>query len=372
MEVKMGIEQGKISGWQTILLVSNSILASMILVVPALLSAEAGQDAWISVLIAGVMGVLIGVLVVSLGLRFPKKNLVEYSIDLLGPWFGRIVCIVFALFFLLISAYQVRSFSILLIIETIPETPLIVLDALLVVLVAYGVYLGLEVFSRVNEIVFPLFIAVFFFLFALAAPEMDLVQLKPYLTNTFPDIVWGGVILTAFYAEGAFLLMIIPSLRSPEDAKKLVLTVAAILLVVMFIDVVGLIALFGAPETSLMMFPTFELAKTVSLGTFLERIESLVVGIWVGSVSLKIMSFYYVSVMIFAEVCNLREYRPLVMPYGITLVVLSLIGWHDTNHLRLDLSRYFPFVAFTVVVGTVLLLYIAVAVRRKGRQGGKT
>lgn len=150
------------------------------------------------------------------------------------------------------------------------------------------------------------------------------------------------------------------------------LTVAAILLVVMFIDVVGLIALFGAPETSRMMFPTFELAKTVSLGTFLERIESLVVGIWVGSVSLKIMSFYYVSVMIFAEVCNLREYRPLVMPYGITLVVLSLIGWHDTNHLRLDLSRYFPFVAFTVVVGTVLLLYIAVAVRRKGRQGGKT
>lgn len=70
----MGIEQGKISGWQTILLVSNSILASMILVVPALLSAEAGQDAWISVLIAGVMGVLIGVLVVSLGLRFPKKK----------------------------------------------------------------------------------------------------------------------------------------------------------------------------------------------------------------------------------------------------------------------------------------------------------
>lgn len=38
-----------------------------------LLSAEAGQDAWISVLIAGVMGVLIGVLVVSLGLRFPKR-----------------------------------------------------------------------------------------------------------------------------------------------------------------------------------------------------------------------------------------------------------------------------------------------------------
>lgn len=366
----MGIEQGKISRWQAFLLISNSILASMILVAPALLCAEAGQDAWLSVLISGVVGLLIGVLIVSLGLRFPKKNLVEYSIELLGPWFGRLVCIVFALFFLHLNAYLVCSFSVMLITETMPDTPLIVLNALLVILVAYGVYLGLEVFSRVNEIIFPLFIIVFIIIFALAAPGMDFEQVKPYLTYPFPRILWGSFILTAFYAEGAILLMLIPSLRPPEDAKKISLPVSVLLLVIMLMDVVGLIALFGAPETSRMVFPTFELAKTVSLGRFLERIESLVVGIWVGSVSLKIMSFYYVSVLIFAEVGNLKDYRPLVMPYGIILVVLSLIGWCDTNQVRLFLSHYYPLLTIAVVIGIMILLYVAVAVKTKGKKGG--
>ena len=114
----------------------------MVLITPALLTKEAGQDAWLSVLIAGLLGYLIGLFVVSLGLRFPEKNLVEYSIDLLGPWFGRAVCIIFALFFLHINAYLVRAFSVLLITETIPDTPFSVLNILLVILVAYGVYLG--------------------------------------------------------------------------------------------------------------------------------------------------------------------------------------------------------------------------------------
>lgn len=368
----MGIEQGRISTWQAVLLVSNSILASMILITPALLSKEAGQDAWLSVLIAGVVGFLIGVFVVSLGLRFPKKNLVEYSIELLGPWFGRVVCIIFALFFLHLNAYLVRTFSVLLITETIPETPISVLNILLVILVAYGVYLGLEVFSRVNEIIFPLFIVVAVIIFALAAPEMDFEQLKPYFTHPFSHILWGSLILSSFYAEGAFLLMLIPSLRSPEDARKIVLPVSIILLVVILVDVEGLIALFGAQETARMLFPTFELAKTVSLGAFLERIESLVVGIWVGSVSLKIMAFYYVSVLIFAEVFSLKDYRPLVLPYAFILVVLSLIGWEDTNHVRLYLSRYFPLFAVTVMAGTTLFLHIAAAVKRKGKKGGET
>ncbi|MEG3068789.1 MAG: GerAB/ArcD/ProY family transporter [Syntrophaceticus schinkii] len=95
----MSIEQGKISKRQAIFLLANSILASMVLITPALMAKAAGQDAWIAVLIAGVFGLLFGMLVISVGLRHPEKNMVEYGIDLLGPWLGRAVAIIFALFF---------------------------------------------------------------------------------------------------------------------------------------------------------------------------------------------------------------------------------------------------------------------------------
>ena len=367
----MGIEQGKISNRQALLLICNSILASMILISPALLTQEAGQDAWISILIAGVLGVLMGILVISLGLRFPQKNLVEYSIELLGPWLGKAVCIIFALFFLYLTAYLIDSFSALLITETKPETPIVVLNTFLIILVAYGVYLGLEVFSRVNEIIFPIFIVVFLFIFCLAVPEMDFEQLKPIFTHPPSHILWGSLILFSFYAEGAFILMLIPSLRESSGVRKIAGTVSVILTVVMLIDVVGLIALFGSQETARMAFPSFELAKTVHLGGFLERIESLVVGIWVGSVSLKIMAFYYVSVLTFAEVFNLKDYRPLVLPYAIILVVLSIIGWENTTHINIFLSRYYPLLAVTVLAGLTLLLYLVFIGRKSGNKGGK-
>ena len=366
----MSIEQGKISKRQAIFLLANSILASMVLITPALMAKAAGQDAWIAVLIAGVFGLLFGMLVISVGLRHPEKNMVEYGIDLLGPWLGRAVAIIFALFFLHLNAYVVRSFGSLLITETMPETPLVVFNILIVLIAAYGAYLGLEVFSRVNEIVFPLSILVGVAIVAMGLPEMNFDLFKPLFAHPLPQMLRASLVLFAFYAEGTFLLMIIPSFRQPNEARQVVWPVVLILSVAMLFDVGALIALFGHEDTARMVFPTYEFAKTVHLGGFLERIESLVVGVWVATVGLKVTVFYYVSVLIFAQTFNLKDYRPLVLPYALILVVLSLLGWADTNQITLYMSRYFPLFAFTVLGGTTLLLFFVGITRMRGSTGG--
>ena len=366
----MSIEQGKISKRQAVFLLCNSILASMVLITPALMAKEAGQDAWIAVLIAGVFGLLFGIMVVSLGLRYPGKNMVEYGIDLLGPWLGRVVTIIFALFFLYTNAYIVRSFGSLLVTETMPETPLVVFNILIVLIAAYGAYLGLEVFSRVNEIIFPLSILVGAAIVAMGLPEMNFEHFKPFFVHPLPHMLRASLVLFAFYAEGAFLLLIIPSLRQPCEARQIVGPVVFILSVAMLLDVGALIALFGHQETIRMVFPTYESAKTVRLGGFLERIESLLVGVWVGTVGLKVTAFYYVSVLTFAQTFNLKDYRPLVLPYALIVVVLSLVGWANTNQITLYMSRYFPIFAITVLGGTTLLLYFVGIARRRGSTGG--
>jgi len=367
----MSIEQGKISKRQAIFLIANSILASMILISPALLTKEAGQDAWVAVPVAGVFGLLSGLLSHSFGMRFPGKNIVEYSIDLLGTWLGRAVALLFALFFLHTNAYVVRSFGSLLVTEAMPETPLIVFNILIVLIAAYGVYLGLEVFSRVNEIVFPLSIIVSMAIVAMGLPEMNFDFFKPFFSHPVHHMLYASLLLTAFYTEAAFFLMIIPSLRRPQEARQIVWPVVLILTVAMLVDVGSLIALFGHQETTRMVFPTYELAKAVRLGDLLERIESLVVGIWVGTVGLKVTAFYYASVLAFAQIFNLKDYRPLVLPYAFILVGLSIANWSDTVQITLYLSRYFPLFALTVLGGISMLLYLVYIFKRKASRGGK-
>lgn len=58
------------------------------------------------------------------------------------------------------------------------------------------------------------------------------------------------------------------------------------------------------------------------------------------------------------------------MPYALILVVLSLLGWADTNQITLYMSRYFPLFAFTVLGGTTLLLFFVGITRMRGSTGG--
>ncbi|MGB9793332.1 MAG: GerAB/ArcD/ProY family transporter, partial [Thermacetogeniaceae bacterium] len=365
----MGIERGKISQRQTVLLVANTILASMVLYIPALLAEIAGQDAWISVLLAGVAGVVFGLLVVLLGMRHPNKDLVEYSIDLLGPWAGRTVGILFGLFFLYLNGAVVRQFSELLVNLVMPETPLIVFIGVIVALAAYGVYLGLEVFARVNELLFPLaFFIVMVFLMA-SVPEMRLSNLKPAFVHPCSALLRSSAILFSFYTEGSALLMFYPSLRRPEKGKGISYQVGIFLLILMMADVLGVIALFGPEETARMAFPTFELAKMVRLGGFIERIESLFIGVWVAMGGLKVMVLYYVSALAFAESWGLRDYRPIVLPLGMILASLAVLEFADLTQIHL-LFRLLHVFIIAVPVAITLLLWLFTIIRGRERKSG--
>ncbi len=366
----MGIEQGKISRRQAVFLVTNTILATMVLYVPSLLAQETGQDAWVTVVLAGAGGVLYGAIVVFLGARYPDKNLVEYSMELLGPWAGRAVGMIFGLFFLYLNGAVIREFSELLVSLVMPETPLVVFDTLIVSLAAYGVYLGLEVFARVNEILFPtaLFISMGFI--ALAIPEMEFYHFKPALVHSLPALLRGSALLFSFYLEGTALLMFYPALRRPEEGRAISYQVGFLLAIALLADILGVIALFGPEETARLIFPTFELAKTVHLGGFVERIESLIIGIWITMGGLKVMVFYYVSVLAFAESWGLRDYRLLVLPMGIILASLAVLEFADTNQIR-SFFRYMPAFTVTVLGGITAFLYLITLIRAK-RTGGKT
>lgn len=367
----MGIERGKISQRQTVFLVANSILASMVLFIPALLAEIAGQDAWISVLLAGAAGVVFGLLVVRLGMNHPDKNLVEYSIELLGSWAGRALGILFGLFFLYLNGAVVRQFGELLVSLVMPETPLIVFIGIIVVLAAYGVYLGLEVFARVNEILFPLaFFVVMVFLMA-SVPEMSLDNLRPAFVHSFPELLHSSAILFSFYVEGSALLMFYPALRRPEKGIGISYQVGLFLLLLMLADVLGVIAMFGPGETARMSFPTFELAKTMRLGGFIERIESLFIGVWVAMGGLKVMVFYYVSALAFAESWGLRDYRPLVLPLGMIIVSLAVLEFADLSDIHL-LFRFLHLFVIAVPMAITLLLWIFTIIRkREGNSGGE-
>ena len=196
---------------------------------------------------------------------------------------------------------------------------------------------------------------------------MDFYQLQPVLTHSLASLFRATSTLTSFFAEGAVSLMFISSLRKQGEAFKwLPLPVAALFLITMVVVVAGVTALMGAKETPRLIFPTYELAKTVHLGGFFERFESLVVGIWVSAVGLKLMVIFYAGILALAESLNLRDYRPLVLPGGVILVALSILEFTDIIQVRSFIMLYWPPLSITVFAGIVSLLWVVALIRKKG------
>jgi spore germination protein KB len=149
--------------------------------------------------------------------------------ELLGKWGGRVLGMILSLFFFYTAATTVRELSDHLVVAVMPNTPLVVFISLYVFAIAYGVYLGLEVFARAGEILIPLFLIALMGGALFLIPTANWELLKPFLTHSPLEMLRGSVNLLSFYGEGIAILFLIPCMRHPEQAPGLNLKITLLL-----------------------------------------------------------------------------------------------------------------------------------------------
>lgn len=361
------LEKGKVTNRQGILLLCFTLVVSTaVLFLPAITATTAGRDGWISVLtVATAYGLLVAWVIIKLGSKFPDRTLVEYAPVIFGPYLGKLIGVAYVFWFTHINSVIVREFGDFLLASFMPETPLIAFIIMLLILGAWATKSGLEVICRFNEFIFPLFMLSVTVIFILAAWEADFSHLLPIMENGIKPGLRGAWDPMAWRGEIIIVSMIFPYINSSDKAGKyltysvisigLVLTLATILTTA----VVGELAQYLA-------FPFFELARCISIGRFIERMEALVLVMWVAGVTIKVAVFYYVSALGAAQVFGLSDYRPIVLPIGFVLGVWSLELFQNSSQLIDWLTKTLPPYAFVFEIGIPLLLLIVACLRKKG------
>ncbi len=177
------LEKGKISAFAFFLIVFNGIGATAVVFLPAMAAKYAGRDAWLTAVFPAVLGIIIVLLVTELGRRFPGKTLVEYLQIILGKWPGKIVAIFYLFFFIHTNAFIVREFGEMITIQVMHRTPVIVINAVMVLLAAYAVRSGLEVIARLFEFLVPWITIAYFFILLFGLQKAEFHRLLPVLEN---------------------------------------------------------------------------------------------------------------------------------------------------------------------------------------------
>jgi len=361
----------KVASSQMMFLLVTTVSATGFLYVPAITAEIASRDGWLSVLVgATAFGILVALICTALGGLFPTQSVVEYAPLLLGKWLGKLVGLLYIFFFIHVNAIIVREFGDFLVSAFLAETPMLFFNLVVVALAASITRNGMEVLARLNQFIFPLFLGVLAFIVVLVIDEMSLDRLLPLMENGIKPVLAGSLVPSAWRGEIVLILMFLPFLNRPREARKSVITAVLLIAVLLTLPTLAGLMLFGAQFSARSVFPTLLVARYISLGGFLERVEAVIIIIWVAGITVKVAAFLLASSLAAAQWLGLKDYRSVVTPVGIITLVYSVTLFEDARELVHFLGKTWPPYAYVFELLLPLFLLVIAFIREKGGTPG--
>jgi len=353
----------KISARQFAILVILFSIGTTILVIPGSLAHDVKQDAWIAAIIGTGVTFLVVALYISLGRMFPAMTLVEIIEALLGKWLGKIVSLTFVFFSFIAASDLLYYVGTFLTNQILPKTPPEAIHILFAFILMMGIRLGLETLARSAEVLFPIFIFLFILLVVsvLLTPDLWKFENIQPIFNTGMKPMVRAVFLFAsiFTLPLVVFLMIFPiSVDQPKEAEKSFFTgifIAGICLIIL----IGLTILVLGPESSTnQMFPGYTLAKRIEIGDFLQRIEAILAIMWIIAIYFKMTIYFYAAIIAFVQTLNIKDYRPLTLPVGMIMVMISFFSHPNVTHSAAFDKEVWPL--YSLAYGLLLPLFLLV------------
>lgn len=339
------------------------MVGTSILIAPSVLAESAKQDAWIGALLAIGLNMAIALLYAVLGGRFPDKSLIQYSETVLGKWVGKTLGLCFILFYYLLAALMMGDLGFFLTSQSMPETPIEVLQGLFALAIIYAVRSGFVVYTRAAMFFFPWLLVLFLLLLLPLLPKFDLNHFAPVLEFGFKPIVKGGLSMFGFQ-ELIILLMFYPYVRQSARRGKSLLIGTLIGGGFLIFTTFASVGVLSAKLAANRLFPAYTLAKNISVGHFFERVEGIMILIWVLSIFIKTVLTFHASLLGMVQLLNIREEKPFIVPLAIGLIPLSLICYSNSIYVHHFLAKFWTPLAILILVVLPLLILGTSMLRR--------
>ncbi|MEK4485869.1 endospore germination permease [Psychrobacillus sp. FSL H8-0484] len=357
----------KINSYQFLILVIFFTIGTSMLTVPSVLATDSKQDAWISAIFGMGIGLLIIWLFITIALWFPHLTFTQIIEKVFGKWVGKAFSVFFVLTSFLFSSELLYYFGSFLNIHALPNTPTVVLNILMAGIVVMGVRLGLETIARTAEILIVVFFFLFLILVVFISPEINFENIQPVYEMGTKKIVQASLFYVVVSpVDAVVLLMIFPSfINKMKNVKKSFLIGNLIGGIIIIVITFLCVSVLGAADTTRQVYPSYELAKKINIGDFVQRIEALMSTLWIISLYFKTILYFYAAVLGMAQILNLKDYRPLTLPLGMIAVTLSLVIYPNVIYQQKFDSTTGNSLSLSIGLFLPLLLVVVYAIRKK-------
>jgi spore germination protein len=355
MRVEHYVKDNGINPLQVYFLIFLTQFGTGILSLPREVTQIAGEDGWISVLLATILNMIVAGIAVKLVLRYKGKTMVEINRELLGNFFGTLVSMLYFFYFFGIAVFLLRSLADLVVIWVLASFSFQTALYLAVPVLVYLTRNGIKVMARLFNLYFyhllPLSIIIFWPLW-----EFEPRLVFPFFTEGLMPVIKGLKVTSSAFFGFEAILMLNPFLKKPEKTMLAVQAATLTTGIIYTITVFALTAYFGVQELQFQLWPTIYVARTITIA-FLERLDIFIDILWIIVSFTSLAMYYYLASFSLARIFNKQEHKNFTIILVIPLIVGSFIPQNlyqtmalsnNLSQVGLILAGLFPLLALIV------------------------
>lgn len=352
----------KVSNLQLMFLVANFMFSSSVISLPQIIVEISGQNGWLVPII------LLPIFLLIILMIFGRKKKSDFfkKLFIIGEkrsFWEKAFIIFFFLLVVLTFVRDLRGLIDFVASVLLPNTPIDVLMVLSIFVIAYIAMSGIEVISRINMIYFVLltFIVLIMPFFLLNELELQNLQPLPSL-RTVMSIVHTLYFSFSWLAEMFLFLIIIANVNPVRQARKAAFAGAGLGLLLFFIILFLQLSVLGTKIVREATYPTYILIQQINLTDFLDRIDLVIVVVWMPTLIAK-LSYLLFAVNHCLSLFYKSSTNKFLFPISIILGLLSVLLFKNTmNFLHYS---FYTWASLGLILEIIVVILFLLLKRKK-------
>ena len=331
---------------------------------PRRVAGDAGQDGWLSVLLATVYIAAAVALMAYVTKKFAGHSFYHMAGRILGRPLGTCVALLLCLRLVFMAAFNLRIFAEITRQTMLPATPFAVVFVSMLLIAAYGAAKGIESRARVAEVLIPIVLLPLIVVFGISGRDIDFTNLAPVFAAPIQGIAAGS--FSAFFAFSGIemLLLLGPFLSRPKHLAKSSIQIVATIGILMTLVTIMTIARFGPSGVVHQMWPVLKMMDTISLpGSVIDRQGALIMTFWIISAYATINAALFFSSLLLKDIMRAGRHTH----YILALIPIIALAANWPSNLA-QVYEYFNMANITLgaatMAGVPLLLFVLAKIRR--------
>ncbi|WP_042162019.1 GerAB/ArcD/ProY family transporter [Paenibacillus gorillae] len=363
----------RVSSIQMSMLFLFFMTGSSIVIVPAPLTSIAGNGAWISLLIATAIGMLLLAAILYLNRLAPELSLVGQSQAALGKGLTLLVLIPFTFVLTWNISGVVIEIGIFFKNTMLKETPTYAVSTLFFIMIGFTAMAGIEVIARMAAVFMFLMFGCIVMIWILVANLYHPQYLLPIMPDGMGPILNASYVVYGFpYSELVVFSVILAFVRKDENAqlRKHMYIALIINSLTLIASVISSIMVLG-PLSGNLKYSLYQLARLISFQEVIERIESVIGFSLIVGFYFKASILLLILIKLLKELLGLKNERLIVFPATFICLLLSLTTYIKESQLEEFVNVTWPLLNTLAYTVPVLLILAVTAIRFHSNQDKK-